>query len=333
MNRFELMTHLLSEKKLFKLVCGAGNEDAEEVKRLVFVYTLAGAKCFDVSANVDVVKNAVFGIDEAFSYADKINRKIVIRPFINVSIGMKGDPHVRKAVITDKCVKCGICIKECPTGAITKDMTVIESKCIGCGGCESACGYGSINFYHKDKKLKELLVECKKNGAEQFELHAAVPDSESIFNEWGMINEILDDNYVSMCLDRLHLGDSQLKRRIKKAKDISGERFIVQADGVPMSGGKADYNTTLQAIAIADIVMKGKLDVKVLLSGGTNNLTTKLADICGVEYNGVSIGTFARNGIKHLIVEDDFMQNDQKIDEAVKIADKLVIDNLGERIW
>jgi len=102
------------------------------------------------------------------------------------------------------------------------------------------------------------LQECRRCGTEQLELHAAVPDAESIFSEWKMINEIIDDNYVSMCLDRLHLGDSYLRHRIKKAQAIAGERFIVQADGVPMSGGSDDYNTTLQAVAIADIVMKSK---------------------------------------------------------------------------
>ena len=333
MTRFEIMTYLLDKRKLFKLVCGAGNEDAEEVRRLVFVYTLSGAKCFDVSANVKVVKCAVLGIKEAREYAKKINREIAIRPFINVSIGMRGDPHVRKAIITEKCVRCGACISECSTGAISKDMQVEELKCIGCGNCESTCNYGAIYFYHKDKKIKELFQECKRCGMEQLELHAAVPDSESIFNEWKIITEAIDDNYVSMCLDRLHLGDSYLRRRIKRAQLIAGERLIVQADGIPMSGGEDNYNSTLQAVAIADIVMKANLGVKVLLSGGTNSLTTKLADMCKVAYNGVSIGTFARNLVKGFIRQKDFMNNDEKITRAVAIADKLITVNIGEPIW
>ncbi|MFH1878916.1 MAG: hypothetical protein ABH883_08925 [Candidatus Omnitrophota bacterium] len=69
MTRYELMTDLLDRKKLFKLVCGAGNEDREEVRRLVFVYAIAGAKCFDVSANAGVVEYAAKGIDEAFLWA------------------------------------------------------------------------------------------------------------------------------------------------------------------------------------------------------------------------------------------------------------------------
>lgn len=333
MNRLEIMTSLLDKKKLFKLVCGAGNEDAEEVQKLVFVYALAGVKCFDVSANVEVVKGAVRGIEKATTYARKLKRHINIRPFINVSIGMKGDPHVRKAMISERCTACGACIPECPTDAISGQYVVNESACIGCGNCESSCSYGAVSFYHKDKNLKDLLRECVSAGAEQMELHAAVPDSSSIFDEWKMITEVVTDNYISMCLDRLHLGDSQLKRRIAQAQEIAGARFIVQADGVPMSGGADNYNTTLQAVAIADIVMKSGLPVKVLLSGGTNSLTARLADMCGVAFNGVSIGTFARNVIKKNIRTDNFMQNDRLILSAVKTADKLVTDNIGDPVW
>ncbi|MFH1878917.1 MAG: 4Fe-4S binding protein [Candidatus Omnitrophota bacterium] len=246
---------------------------------------------------------------------------------------MKGDPHVRKALITDKCVKCGMCVNECPAGAINGDLEVMEYKCIGCGNCESACGYGAVRFYHRDRDLEGILRECEKRGAEQMELHAAVPDSDSVFDEWHMINDIISDNYVSMCLDRLHLGDSQLRRRIRRARETAPGRFIVQADGVPMSGGKDDYNTTLQAVAIADIVMKSKIDVKVLLSGGTNSLTTRLADACGVRWHGVSIGTFARNIIKDSIVKEDFMDNEKEILRSVSIAEKLVRDNIGEPVW
>jgi hypothetical protein len=53
--RFKQMQSLLDTGKYFKLVCGTGNEDAEEVKILTILYVLAGAKGMDVSANTDVV--------------------------------------------------------------------------------------------------------------------------------------------------------------------------------------------------------------------------------------------------------------------------------------
>ena len=67
MTRFEQMEFLLNKAKYFKLVCGAGNEDAEEVKRLTILYALAGAKGMDVSANINVVAACMEGIDLALS--------------------------------------------------------------------------------------------------------------------------------------------------------------------------------------------------------------------------------------------------------------------------
>jgi len=56
--RLELES-LLDKGLFFKIICGAGNEDPEDVKRLSIVYTLAGAKGIDVSASTDIVKNCM----------------------------------------------------------------------------------------------------------------------------------------------------------------------------------------------------------------------------------------------------------------------------------
>ena len=50
-NRFGLYMDLLQSSNYFKLVCGAGNEDKNEVEYLSYVYTLAGCAGFDVSAS------------------------------------------------------------------------------------------------------------------------------------------------------------------------------------------------------------------------------------------------------------------------------------------
>ena len=348
MNRFETMQRLLDTRKYFKLVCGAGNEDAQEVKRLVVLYTLAGAKGMDVSANINVVEHAMAGINLAFELAPKLGIELKIRPFITVSVGMPGDHHVRKAFIDlDTCITCNLCIPVCPTDAIPDELIVITEKCIGCGNCSAICPKADIISYsNNQRELQDLLPKCLAAGAEHIELHAAIADDTAIMDEWKIVSDSNPNGHISMCLDRLHLSNFTFEERVRKAKEIAGDRLIIQSDGYPMSGGQDDFNTTLQAIATADVLnkkfnmiidkknktlkYKSKTEVNQLLSGGTNSLTTVLADQCGVRFQGSSLGTFARKIVKEIVNNDEFYNNPELIKEGYLIAKKLVLANVGE---
>jgi ferredoxin len=348
MTRFEQMQSLLDNAKYFKLVCGAGNEDAEEVKRLTILYTLAGAKGMDVSANTDVVTACMDGIDIAFELAEDLGINLKIRPFIMVSVGMPGDHHVRKSFINlDTCLKCDLCIPVCPTDAIPKELVVIKDKCIGCGNCSAICPRQDIIHYeHNNRELEALLPECLAAGAEQIELHAAVADDEAIMQEWQLVSDVNPNGHISMCLDRLHLSNFAFENRVEKAREIAGDRLIIQSDGYPMSGGEDDFNTTLQAVATADVlnkrfnmklrksknvlIYKKKNEVDQLLSGGTNSLTAVLADQVGVKFQGASLGTFARKIVKEVINNENFYNDINGIKEGYLIAKELVVANVGE---
>ncbi len=348
MTRFEQMQSLLDNTKYFKLVCGAGNEDAEEVKRLTVLYTLAGAKGMDVSANTDVVTACMEGIDIAFELAKEFQINLKIRPFIMVSVGMPGDHHVRKSYINlDTCLKCDLCIPVCPTDAIPKELVVIKDKCIGCGNCSAICPRQDIIHYeHNNRELETLLPECLVAGAEQIELHAAVADDEAIMQEWQLVSDVNPNGHISMCLDRLHLSNFAFEQRVEKAKEIAGDRLIIQSDGYPMSGGEDDFNTTLQAIATADVlnkrfnmklrksknvlIYKKKNKVDQLLSGGTNSLTAVLANQTGVKFQGASLGTFARKIVKEVVDNENFYDDIDSIKKGYLIAKKLVVANIGE---
>ncbi|MFC1626539.1 DUF362 domain-containing protein [Pseudomonadota bacterium] len=333
MTRFEVMRDLLERSKYFKLVCGAGNEDAEEVKRLALIYTLAGANGFDVSVTPKVVNACMDGIDMAYKYAEIFSREIQVRPFITVSVGMPGDHHVRKAFIINDCVDCGKCIPVCPTDAIPDDYVIIREKCIGCGNCEATCPpkVAAVRYEHNDKALSEVLPLCLAAGAENIELHAAVPGDDKILEEWKTVSDAQPNNFISMCLDRYHLSNMHLIERIKAAQKIAGDRIIIQADGVPMSGGADDFNTTLQAVSIADVIQKDLKakdktfkNMPILLSGGTNGKTAEMARMCNVPYQGVSIGTHARKIVKSWLEIKNFEQDLDAIREALVPATDLV---------
>jgi Fe-S-cluster-containing hydrogenase component 2 len=323
-HRFQLQKDILDHGRFFKLICGAGNEDAGEVYRLTLVYALAGALGVDVSANPHVVASAKRAVEEAKRLARSFGQREYINPYITVSVGMPGDPHVRKAqIIADKCTHCNACIPVCPTDAIPQELVIIRERCIGCGACAVACQDDAVAYAHNVIDMENVLHACLDAGAENIELHANVLDHPPCLEEWKLITRLLPDSFVSLCTDRGYLSNHELIKRIKMMLDLAEGRMIVQADGIPMSGGRDDYNTTLQAVATADIVAKSQLPVYILVSGGTNSMTMELADICGVPCAGVSIGTFARHQVYPYINHPDFPQAGL-LNEAVGVAKRLV---------
>ena len=380
--RYEQLKKKLIENKCFKVICGAGNEDLEEVKKISFVYTLAGATLLDVSANPEVVAASADGIHLANEFNKKHNIGYKNKPFIVVSVGMPGDHHVRKSYIDpNTCIGCKVCIPVCPTKAIPENFVenleyfkklggkfneenkdkdiVIKDLCIGCGKCSAICPKDEIISYrHPKNELEKLLPQCLQAGAESIELHAGVAEDNLTLDEWMIINESNPNQFNSVCLDRLNLSNFLLENRIEKIKKISKDKLIIQADGIPMSGGENNFNTTLQAIACADIVNKKfnmkknikekslsggkagvsskkiyrsnghKLGLYVLVSGGTNEKTKELADLTNVRVNGVSIGTYARDIIYKNIKNKDFFKKKDLIISAFKTAKKLIDANL-----
>ena len=334
--RFGLYKDLLKKSKYFKLVCGAGNEDKDEVEYLSFIYTIAGCAGFDVSASPEIVSSAKKGVQAGIRKSRELNIDLAFKPFITVSVGMPGDHHVRKAFITKDCVSCNLCIPSCPTDAIPKSLEIIQDLCIGCGNCEAVCppAANAINYNHNSKELMEILPKCIEAGAESIELHAGVPDDKSTLKEWEIVSNSVPNGMISMCLDRKHLSDKSLIDRIQAAKNIADDRLIIQADGIPMSGGTDDFNTTLQAVSIADVINKelktkknGFRNLPILISGGTNTFTGDLARQCEVEFNGITIGTHARKIVsKYKTSPNNISESD--LQDAILRAKKLINQNL-----
>lgn len=309
-----MLKDLLETKHCFKFVCGAGNEDVEEIKRLVYIYAIAGCRFFDLSANLDVVDAAKEALELAKVYD----------AYLCVSVGIKNDPHVKKAVIDyDRCVNCGACEEVCPQGAIHYGK-VEKARCIGCGKCWKVCSKTAISYTSEEKDLSEVLPAIVEKNIDCIEFHAMGLDENEIYGKWNYINNNYD-GLLSICTSRGKLSDEALVERIKSMIETRKPySTIVQADGFPMSGGDDNYKSTLQAVATAEIVQNENLPVYLVLSGGTNGKTTELARMCEIKYHGVAIGSYARKIVKNYIERRDFWTNPEVLKGALDVAKPLV---------
>ncbi len=304
------LQEFLKNNRVFKLVCGAGNEDEEEVEKLVELYSKAGCNIFDVSANLNVVKAAKRGLQKAGISENR---------FICVSVGIKGDPHLNKASIDfDKCKGCLKCFSVCPQSAISAKCVVDKTKCIGCLKCQRICIANAVELKSYPTDLNNVLPDIIKEGVNCLEFHAITDDEKEVDEKWKILNSLYD-GVLSICVDRAKLSNETLVKRLNRMLAIRKPySTIIQADGAPMSGGKDDYKTTLQAVATAELLQKENLPVFTLLSGGTNSKTAQLATQCGVDFTGVAIGSYARYIVK------DYLCGKMSFGEAVEIAKKLV---------
>ena len=300
---------------MFKLVCGAGNEDCESVKRLVYVYAKAGCRFFDLSARKEILESAKAALKLA-----NVNDAMLC-----VSVGIKGDPHITKAKINEsKCIKCGNCFRNCPNDAIFSSIIIDEKKCIGCGICSKKCPTEAISMFDKDVNVKEILPYMVENGVEVLELHIMGHDKNDLASKWKVINEC-KPKFASICIDRENFGNKETLARIKEMIAYREPyTTIIQADGIPMSGADDTFKTTLQAVAMAEIIQNANLPVHIMISGGTNSKTKELAELCGIKYWGIAIGSWARKIIKEQLNTKDFWRNEEIQNSAIKIAKALI---------
>ena len=317
-----MLKDFFENKNCFKLVCGAGNEDADEVEKLVTIYSNAGCNFFDVCAKAEIVDAAKRGI---------INSGITEDRYICVSVGIDGDPHITKANIDEnKCIGCGLCKSNCQHEAIILDekYEVKKERCLGCSQCANSCPQKAITMESKLIDYKEVLPELIEKGIDCIEFHAISEDEVDVDEKWAQINEMFD-GMLCISLDRSELGDRKLKERVSRM--ISNREpysTIIQADGIAMSGNDDELGTTLQAVATAQLFQNAKLPVYIMMSGGTNTKSTELAKHCGVRPHCLAVGSFARKIVKKFLVMDDILQNEQALNEAVKIAKSLIDTSL-----
>jgi len=318
-----MLKDLLNNRQCFKLVCGAGNEDAEEVEKLVTIYSKAGCTFFDVCAKPEIVEAAKRGLVRAGISEDR---------YLCVSVGIAGDPHITKAIIEqDKCVKCGKCKLVCPHDAIIEldKYKVKKVRCIGCGKCVKSCPKQAIYMESQIIDYNEVLPKLIVKGIDCIEFHIISEDEYDINQKWQQINKLFD-GMLCISIDRSGLGDKKLRERVSKLLERRAPyTTIIQADGIAMSGSDDEYGTTLQAVATTQLFQNADLPAYIMMSGGTNTKSTELAKLCGVKPHCLAVGSYARKIVRDYLIKDDLFTNQEIMDEAVKIARLLIDTSLG----
>ena len=300
---------LLKTKKCFKLVCAAANENEEEIKKLIAIYSKAGCHFFDLCAKKEILQAAKQGLDYSIPKEEQNDFHFCI------SVGIKDNQHISKA------------LEICPQHAIEqhgKTCTVISKNCIGCQKCLEICPSQAISMHSEDTNLQKILPEIIPLGISCIELHISGEDEEEIDKKWNELNTCFN-GILSICQSRNEIGDKKiierLQRLISKRPPFS---TIVQTDGKPMSGSDDSYKTTLQTVAFAEIIQNSKLPVFIMLSGGTNSKTSELAHLCGVNADAVAMGSYARKIVRPYLDMPGLLENKQAFEEAVNLAKKLI---------
>ena len=303
-------------EKIIKFICGAGNENFEEIAKLSFIFAAAGFNMIDISSDINSVNAAKFGIKKA----GKENKTSLC-----VSIGLTGDIHLSKAEIDNlKCTKCKVCINECPRNAIVETgnkLFVDEKKCIGCSRCIKACKFSAIISKNKVQTPDEILLPLLNQNIDCVEFHCTSSDEKLVLSYWNKIKSIYNGQ-LSICMNRAKLGDDKIIDLLSKMTENVNE-VIIQADGKPMSGGKNDYKSNLQTVAFAELIKNSNINAITVLSGGTNSKTAEFAKLCGVDIEGIAIGSYARKLVKEYTEAIDFWENKTVQTNAINIADKL----------
>ena len=71
---------------------------------------------------------------------------------------------LKPVINADKCVNCGLCVKNCKSSCINmKEHSIDYSRCVACMDCIGKCKKGAISYAHCSKKKVE---DQQKSGAE-----------------------------------------------------------------------------------------------------------------------------------------------------------------------
>jgi Fe-S-cluster-containing hydrogenase component 2 len=341
----------LTQGTWFKLICGASFGHLPAIRNLAIAYTLAGADCIDVAADLAVITAAKDGIGIAQKLALTIPDRgdpVSSRPLLMVSLNDGVDPHFRKAEFDPS--ECPIdcprpCERICPADAIAS-QGVIESRCYGCGRCLPICPLGLITTRDRLVTPSSILPYLtQEDGIDAIEIHTQMGHLDQFQQLWSVLSPVAhqlkllaiscpDSNELIAYLRSIHA-------IIAATYDPLPIPFTLvwQTDGRPMSGD-IGAGTTHAAIKLGAKVLAANLPGYVQLAGGTNHYTVpKLRErqllrspVSTEHVHGVAYGSYARGLLSPILDRLDALDDHpgkleahpELLSSAVAIAQKLV---------
>ena len=337
----------------FKLICGASYQDVAKVRNLSLVYSLAGADCIDVAADLAVVQAAVEGIATSQTIKPAVWGQ---RPWLMVSFNDGADPHFRKAWFDiQSCpTDCSRpCERICPADAIlsvssplgddlggTAGSGVLAERCYGCGRCLPVCPYGLVQEHAFTVAAGDVLPTLMPY-IDAIEIHTQVGRQYEFKHLWHQIAAYIPQ----LRLVAVSCPDSEVQSnaiidylsQLYRLMEPRPNQILWQTDGRPMSGdiGKG---TTLATIRLAQKVLNARLPGYVQLAGGTNdytvaklrsrNLLKAPPNISGQEQtttpsiHGIAYGSYARQLVN--LGDSPLEEQPEQLWQQVQIAHSLV---------
>ena len=300
----------------FKLICGASFGHLPAIRNLAVAYTIAGADCIDVAADLAVIAAAREGMNVAYQIAqtDQNQDNLAIDlPWLMVSLNDGIDPHFRKAEFDPS--KCPVdcprpCQAVCPADAIDFTDTysgVVESRCYGCGRCLPICPLGLITTQDRAATPESIFPRLIAGDIDAIEIHTQPGHLADFDRLWQILAPVAHHLKLLAisCPD-----DGDLIGYLRSLHDTIAATYhpqplpftlLWQTDGRPMSGD-IGAGTTHAAIRLGEKVLGAGLPGYVQLAGGTNHYTVPKLRERGLlpdsrnqsHVSGVAYGSYAR---------------------------------------
>lgn len=85
---------------------------------------------------------------------------------VGALLGLTSARGLFRLQFTDKCVKCGACVKSCPAGCIDPAAGTLDNeRCVRCMNCLSVCRLGGVEFTARRRRVETPALEPGANPA------------------------------------------------------------------------------------------------------------------------------------------------------------------------